>query len=581
MTKESKIIPIGNSDFRDVLKKDQYYVDKTLLVKEILDSGSVVSLITRPRRFGKTMNLSMLQNFFEAPLPDINKPAILRASSGKNKKNLFENLAIWKQGKKYTDHYAKYPVIFFSLKDAKAEKWQSCYELLEVVIARLYKNHQYILHSGSLNKMETRDFENILNREASDTTLKASLFNLTDYLYHYYDKKVIVLIDEYDSPVHEAFEHRFYTEIISFLRSFLGSGLKDNIYIEKVIITGILRVTKENIFSDLNNPEIATLLSNAYSDKFGFTEEEVIQFLINFNLEDKFPEVRKWYDGYVIGNTNGMFNPWSIINYISKHQEGFQPYWINTSGNVLVNHLLAQSGEIVKNELESLIDNKPIRKKINSHIIFSDLTQKSESLWSLLFFSGYLKVTENVRPGSGDEDVFYQLTIPNLEIRITYKRFISEWFTNYYSDHEINILCRSFLSGELDNLQILLQKFVKNSMSFFDVSGEEPEKVYHAFVLGLLIHIRSTHRVKSNAESGLDRYDIMLIPKDDSKTGAIIEFKKVYRKVLKENLETACDSALRQIDEKDYASELEELGVVIIYKYGIAFEGKEVLVKMG
>lgn len=408
---------------------------------------------------------------------------------------------------------------------------------------------------------------------------KKALQKLILYLSHYYEREVIVLIDEYDTPVHEAYENGFYKEIVDFLRTFLGEGLKDNTHVKKAVITGILRVTRENIFSDLNNPDIATLLSDKYANKFGFTEGEVKQFLQDYHLEDSFSEVKKWYNGYVIGKEQDIYNPWSIINYIDKHSEGFQAYWINTSRNTLINHLLARSSQAVKSELESLLEDKPIQKSINSYITFSDINRSSEALWSFLFFTGYLKVVEKILPEREGDEVEYLLTIPNLEVRTIYRKFVSEWFTDTIGVINISLLIKAILLGDSEVFEDILQDFVLKYISYYDVPEEESEKVYHAFVLGLLIH-SETHSLKSNRESGYGRYDILLLPKESSLAGAILEFKRV-RKNRKETLEQACHVALEQIENLKYETELKELGVKTIHKYGIAFEGKRVLMLRG
>ncbi|MCB1158899.1 MAG: AAA family ATPase [Leptospiraceae bacterium] len=577
MARKFKKIPIGNSNFEEIIEEGFYYVDKSLFIQEILDSGSKVSLITRPRRFGKTINLMMLKAFFELDMQDFRdrKLSSLQTSSRQHpKEKLFHKLAIWQQGEEYTSHQGKYPVIFLSLKDSKKNTWSLSYQLLKQIIADEYKKHKYLLESDYLDQTEKNDFQRILTREASEFILGDSLKSLIKHLYHYHNQKVIVLIDEYDSPVHEAYEHGFYQEIIEFLLSFLGGALKDNKNLERAVITGILRVTKENIFSDLNNPDIITLLNDKYADKFGFTEAEVVKFLNDYQLEYEMENVKKWYDGYVIGKVSDIYNPWSILNFVDKHEEGFKPYWVNTSRNTLINHLLAHSNKDVKNELEQLIANNSITKRINSHIIFSDIERNSEALWSFLLFSGYLKTTKIIQDG---KNIQYELMIPNLEVEYVFETFIEEWFTNYLADGEITVLFRALLSGDYKTVRQALQKYVLGAMSFFDPTGSEPEKVYHAFVLGLLVNMK-THRVKSNRESGFGRYDIMLIPLDLKDAGVVMEFKKVEEED-DETLDTACDAALLQIEKKQYETELRDLGVQEIYKYGIGFEGKSVKVK--
>ncbi len=591
MATQFKKISIGNSDFKKIIENDHYYVDKTLFIKELLDSGSEVTLITRPRRFGKTLNLSMLKYWFERYDGWISDKR--EAVSGKKEKRrtqsensvpntqhsmpntcLFQHLKIWQQGEEYTKHCGKYPVIFITLKEAKETNWKNCFQKLQSTLSRLYEEHSYLLESDIFSKSEIEKYESILEQKANEIVCKESLFNLTNYLYQYYNQKVIVLIDEYDAPVHEAFEYGFYTDIIGFLRSFLGSCLKDNLYLEKAVVTGILRVTRESLFSDLNNPKIVTLIEDIYSDKFGFTEDEVIKFLQDYQLDHHIEGVKQWYNGYIIGDNQSIYNPWSIINFIDNPSGGFKPYWVNTSGNTLINHLLARANETTKSELEQLIAHQSITKKIDSHIVFSEIDTTSENLWSFLLFTGYLKIIRKIQEG---KNIQYELMIPNLEVETIYDKFIEGWFTNSLGNDNVKFLLESILTGDAETFEDILQDFVLKYMSSFDIADEEPEKVYHAFVLGLLVHCQ-THKVKSNRESGFGRYDIMMIPIDINQAGVVIEFKKVDPDD-DETLETACNSALQQIVEKAYSTELQEMGVKQVYQYGIGFDGKKVMVK--
>jgi hypothetical protein len=579
MAEQFKPIPIGHSDFQTIIEKDLYYVDKSLLIKDVLDSGAEVTLITRPRRFGKTLNLSMLRYFFEAPIPiEARYPSLLRANSPAEKeKNLFKHLSIWNAGEKYTSHYQKYPVIVLSFKDAKQANWTECLRQIGRVVSEEYSRHSYLLEKHKkMNETERRTFNSIILREAEEWELKESLRKLTKFLYDYHNHKVILLIDEYDTPVHEAYDLGFYDEVIGFMRSLFGQTLKDNLYLEKAIITGILRVTKESLFSDLNNPKIVTILDELYGDKFGFTEEEVFQFLKDYGIEKEMGEVRAWYDGYTIGKYE-IYNPWSILNFVDAPSHEFRPYWINTSGNRLVNHLLVRSDKTAKKELEELLEGKSITKRIHSHIVFSEIEKTSESLWSFLLFTGYLKIVDFIQPETDTEDILYKLVIPNLEVKSIYRKFVGNWVTDYLNDSELNLFYRAIVNGDTKTIRQALQKYTKESMSFFDPTGTEPERVYHCFVLGLLLHIK-THTVRSNRESGFGRYDIMLIPKDLTQAGVVIEFKKVEEED-GETLESACEEALLQIQKLEYSTELKGMGVEKIFEYGVAFDGKKILVR--
>ena len=560
-----KTLPIGQSDYREIITRNQFYVDKTLLLKELLDSGSLVSLIVRPRRFGKTTNLTMIRYFFEKH-PNL-----------ENCEYLFKDFKIWKEGSEYTDTCGKYPVVYLTLKDIKTPDWKGCEEKLKKLIADEFKRHNYLLSDDLLTVQDRIDYESILTRESSINGLTDSLKTLTQHLFNHYKQKVIVLIDEYDTPIHEAYERGYYTHIVDFLRGFLGTGLKDNPCIERSVITGILRISKESIFSDLNNFDVYSTLNNQYSDQFGMTEKEVWDALDYFGLESYKEGVKDWYNGYVFGSTDGMYNPWSVLNFMHKSSEGLRPHWVNTSSNLLVKKLLTNSDSVAKKDLELLLTGQAIQKEVIVDTVFADVEKNSETLWSFLLFSGYLKVTKQEII---NKKLFCDLMIPNREVEYLYDRFISSWLTENLQSIELNLLLKGLLEGDSKTFGKFLKKFVLNSMSYFDPTGTEPEKVYHAFVLGLLLQLSDQYRVQSNRESGYGRYDIMLIPKSSTKNGIIIQFKKVEHDE-KETLETAVESALHQIEDKQYESELKGLGIATIFKYGIAFDGKEVLVRMG
>lgn len=575
---KKKKLPIGISDFREIIEENYYYVDKSLIIQELIDLGSKVSLITRPRRFGKTLNLSMLKCFFEL-FPSLSirereatvgeSPVVREAS-----RTIFQNLKIWKLGEEYTRQFGKYPVVFLTFKDVKEANWESCYAKFKNRISEEYKRHNYLLKSKYIESIDKEYIQAIISKKASEIDYADSLLKLSQHLYQHYRQKVVVLIDEYDTPVHEAFSNGYYEKAIEFMRSFFGAGLKDNIFLEKGVITGILRVARENIFSDLNNLATYTVLNHKYSDKFGLLESEVKEMLDYYGLSDSLEGVKDWYDGYNIGLEKDIYNPWSIVNYIANYTEGFQPYWVNTSSNKMLKDLMATGDSSLKMDLEVLIKNQSIEKKIQSHTIFSDL-DKSESIWTLFLFSGYLKII-NCR--TDEADIYWcELSIPNREVLGTFKRFLEQWFTDYLAEKEIKIFMQSLINEELETFEEILQKYVLNSFSYFDRDGREPEKVYHAFVLGLFVHLNDRYTVKSNAESGYGRYDVSLIPLDKSKKGIVIEFK-VVNSNKKETLEKAVESALKQIEEKKYEAELLSLGIKDVLKLGIAFEGKKVKV---
>jgi hypothetical protein len=562
---EFKKLPIGHSDFKRIIEDDMFYVDKSLFIKEILNSGSLVSLLVRPRRFGKTLNLSMLKYFFE------------KHPNSQSSRHLFLNLKIEKEGEKVLSKCGRYPVIFFTFKDAKAKNWIECRKIIQKLISDEYERHSYLLENLKISDKQIIYFNEILSQTADINVIQNSLKFLSDLLFSYHKERVIILIDEYDTPIHESIEMNYYDDIINFYRLFLGAGLKDNSSIEKGIITGILRISKESIFSDLNHLDVYTILNRQYSDKFGLTQSEVFSALDYYQLESHKEGVKMWYNGYTFGDHKDIYNPWSILNFIDKSDEGLIPHWINTSSNLLVKKLLTNADIYSKSELESLMQGESIQKEIIVDTVFSDIEKNSNTLWSFLLFSGYLNSNKSE---INKNSLIYDLKIPNLEVEYIYKRFSSSWLSeNLYSD-EISLLLKALLSGNVLTFEEILQKFVVNSMSYFDPTGKEPERIYHAFVLGILLQLSDTHRIKSNRESGYGRYDILLIPKKIIGVGIILEFKKVNPKK-SETLESSAESALLQINEREYEMELREIGTTKIFKYGIAFDGKEIFVKLG
>lgn len=557
---QKKNIALGISDYKRIIEENYYYIDKTLLIKELIDNGMTVTLLPRPRRFGKTLCLSMLKYFFEETQTD--------------NSHLFKQFKIWHAGEEYREKQGKYPVIFLTLKDVKSDTWPMAYSKIIDEISLEYQRHEYLLRSDILNPWEKETIENVIYKKASDSDYENAIKNLCIYLKRHHGQRVIVLIDEYDTPIHSGYFYGYYTSIINFMRNFLGGGLKDNNFLEKGIVTGILRVAKESIFSGINNLEFCSVLSYQYSDKFGFIEEETEDILKYFETDDKIDQVRKWYNGYKYGDTT-VYNPWSVLSYIRKRKEGFVPHWINTSSNDLVKILITQGGESVKKELEDLISRKSIRKEVNEDTVFSEIEKSSGSVWSFLLFGGYLKVAgrdiENKR-------VMCNLMIPNLEVEYFFERIIDGWFAETIQSDKSEMMLNSLVRGDIETFEDIFAEYVEKSMSFFDPQGNDAEKVYHSFVLGLLVNLSSSYEVKSNRESGHGRYDIIVIPKNPEKPGVIIEFKKVNRR-RKETLEEACQEALRQVEDRNYKQELTDRGVGNIISLGIAFNGKDIMIK--
>lgn len=553
-----KKLPIGISDFREIIEENYYYVDKSLFIKELIDGGSKTVLFPRPRRFGKTLNLSMLRYFYEKAEYD---------TSG-----LFQQLAIWQQGDSYTRQQGQFPVIFLSFKDVKSGNWDKCREQLISVIRDEFLRHHNLLENGQLRPVEQKEYLAVLDLTASETVFEHSLRKLSLYLERHYGRKTVILIDEYDTPIQQGYMQGYYNEVIPFMRNLLSGALKDNTSLEKGVLTGILRIAKKSIFSGLNNLQVSSLLHPRFSQYFGLLEHEVEEMLQYYGADNKAEAVKSWYNGYVFGDST-VYNPWSIINYADNWQIGLQPYWVNTSSNDLVKQIIARSNPKVKEELETLLRGESIRKEINDNVVFGEIENNSESLWSFLLMSGYLKVQSKTLV---EGITICDLVIPNKEVEGLYRQIVGEWFRQGAYGHQYEQMLQGLLDGDMDTFEPLFQEIVMNTFSYFDLSGKRPENVYHSFVLGLLVSIGDQYEVKSNRESGYGRYDVMLIPKDQAKKGIIIEFKKV-NETKKETLQEAVHQAMQQIERKKYEQELRLRGITNILKIAMAFQGKEVL----
>jgi hypothetical protein len=566
--------PVGISDFREMVTGDYYYVDKTLYIKEVIDKGDKILLIPRPRRFGKTLNLSMLKYFYDCkPGDDGNK-------------KLFHSLAIHKAGNKYLDKMGKHPVIFLSFKNIKELEWEFCFSKTKQLIQEEYLKHDYLLDGSNskLKKQEQEYFKRIIDLKGNRGDYENSLGKLLIFLYRYHGKPAVILIDEYDAPVHAGFTHGYYEEIINFTRNFLCGGLKDtDQYLEKSVLTGIMRIAKESIFSGLNNPGVYTLLSQVFNDKFGFTEEEVEALLKDFQRFDWYGLVREWYNGYRFGETV-IYNPWSIICFLAEDAKKGKPYWINTSDNAVVESLLSRGGKELKEEMEVLIRGETIEKAIDDNIVLKHVESDDNALWSFLLMGGYLKPTAE-RPAPGGDEIYYSLAVPNREVRSVYSSIIRRYFITKVENKKLEIMLNALIEGDVKLFGKMLRKVVTAVFSYHDFGGE-PEKVYHALVAGMLIWISGTHEITSNRESGYGRYDIMIFPRPlegeayKERTGYVIEFKTVDEEE-NETVESAAEAALNQIEAKKYETELVERGIKNIKKLAIVFKGKEVTVKEG
>ncbi len=559
-TDKKLYVPIGVDDFKKLIEEGYYFVDKSLLIREVLSSNAVITLLPRPRRFGKTLNMSMLHYFFE--------------ETKESKRHLFNGLKITK----YADcmeHQGKYPVIFLTLKDLKDSTWALCYRTMQEVVVSEFSRHDYLLESDALTAVQKKNFAAILDKTADETLYRRALLILSDCLATHHKQPTVILIDEYDSPVHAGYINGYYDEVINFMRGFMGAGLKGNNALKWGILTGILRVSKESIFSDMNNLEVCTFTRQDYSDKFGLLEDEVKTMLELFGLEKKIDIVRSWYNGYQSG-PHKVYNPWSIVNLV-KNRGILQSYWVNTSSNELIKDLLKESTPQLKEELEVLMTGGRVTKRIRENIIMTNIDQNDDALWNFLLFSGYLTF-ENYRL-VGDTD-YAELLIPNIEVGTTYKTTFMEWFSRGKVQQSYDGMLKGLVTGDTEKFKNKFEKFCRESLSYFDIEGGEPERFYHALVLGMLATLAETHDIRSNRESGDGRYDVLVVPHDLTKPGAIIEFKAIDADK-KKTLAAGAKEALQQIEDRKYETELRSRGVKTITKLGIAFKGKECLVTVG
>lgn len=553
---KKKPLPVGISNFKSLIDGGYAYVDKTLLIQEIVEEGIQVSLIPRPRRFGKTLNLSMLRYFFEKEQEDTSY--------------LFKDLKIWKN-KRCRAMQGQFPVIFITFKDVKHSSWEQTLEHFRRLIAEEFERHRYLIESEVLSAEEKEDYRQILAKKGDQTLYEASLRLLIKWMHLYHKQQIIFLIDEYDAPVHSAYMGKYYDSLIEFLRNLLSGCLKDSGHLKHAVLTGILRIAKESIFSGLNNISTFTILNQGFQDKFGLLESEVNQLLIDYDLSDRLSDIRNWYDGYRVGACGGIYNPWSVLKCIAE-RGALSPFWVNTSDNALVKQLISQGTDDLKADVEQLLKGGIIEKKIEEGIVFANLHQRTNTVWSLLLYAGYL--TLDATPSYG---IPCQLRIPNIEVGELYKSMILDWFDQTIDDYNYRELLNSLTRGDVDTFSQIFQEFLISATSVFDVAAEEPEKIYHAFILGMLVGLKNRYEVKSNRESGYGRYDVMLIPKNPEDLGVILEFKKVGR-FEKIDLKEAAISALKQIEDKKYAQELMDRGVSRTLSLGLAFKGKEVLI---
>ena len=559
-----KAIPIGIESYKEIIKNDYYYIDKTLLIMDLLTQKSKVTLFTRPRRFGKTLAQSMLRTFFEEEI-DADDRAV-------DNSEYFSGKKIMEAGAQYTGHMGKYPVIFLSMKSAKQPDFEMAYDSLLDEIIREYDRHRYLLGSDRLTGDIKERYSAILAGKAGKAAYAKSLAFLSDCLEKYHCQKTIILIDEYDVPLENAYFKGFYNQMIDFMRSLLESALKTNDSLQFAVITGCLRISRESIFTGLNNLEVVSVLDENYAEHLGFTQGEVDSLLDFYNVSCIKDDVKSWYDGYLFGDTE-VYNPWSIINYVKDtiyHNTEFpKPYWSNTSSNSIIHELVVKADSSTVQEIEHLLMGEAIEKPVHEDITYGDIHQSEDNLWNFLFFTGYLKAAGR----SFHSDIIYlKMKIPNREIRYIYNNTIQEWFHKKTEAADFSSLYRAILSGDTETAENFLKKQLRESISFMDSA----EKFYHGFLLGLLGGLQD-YRKKSNLESGSGRYDITLIPYDEQQPAVILELKRAKKFTEMENL---CREALHQIDEKNYADALIEEGYPIILKYGVCFCKKSCMVKL-
>ena len=560
-----KELDLGQSDFKSIITNNNYFIDKSLFIEEVIKAQKNVLLLPRPRRFGKTLNLSMLRYFFDKNEPDNEK--------------LFKDLKIWQAEDAVKQHCGKYPVIYLTFKDAKAETWKGVLNHIKFEISNAYEQHYYLLAGKILRDYEKDFFRKILIRKADDFDYEVSIKKLCEYLQKYYNEKVVILIDEYDTPI-QAGHNKFYQEAISFMRNLLSGALKDNLNLYKGVITGILRVSKESIFTGLNNLSVYSILDNKFSDKFGFTEEEVKQIATDFKVDTKYTQIKKWYNGYKFGKTANIYNPWSILNYVLASSEGFKTFWTNTSANELIkNEIKKKDAGNIREDILKLINGEVIKKDLEENFVFPDLHKRKSLLWTLLTYSGYLTTKKQV---SRKE---YELIIPNYEIKTIFQDSIVEWL-----EMDIKVIkslvqdtANYLITNNIRKFEAGFKEIIGNTFSYYD-TAKNHEYIYHSYILGLLAIIGDDYIIKSNGESGEGRYDIMLIPHDKSKFGVVIEIKRIPKQKESEKeakfvgrINKNIKKALSQIDRNKYCKELidNKIEHEKIIKVPVVFAGKE------
>ena len=557
----ARTLGIGKQDFEKVRKENAFYIDKTKFIREWWESEDDVTLITRPRRFGKTLNMNMLEKFFSVQYA--------------GREDLFQGLAIW-DDEKYRMLQGTYPVISLSFANVKEKSYAATVRRINQILANLYSANRFLLYNGNLDDREKNFFLSV-DVGMDETTATMAIHQLSFFLSRYYEKKVMILLDEYDTPMQEAYVNGYWDELVSFTRSMFNAAFKTNFCLERAIMTGITRVSKESIFSDLNNLEVVTTTSEKYADCFGFREEEVFAVLDEYGLSEKRQEVKTWYDGFTFGKQKDIYNPWSILNYLDKRQIG--TYWANSSSNSLAGKLIREGSRNVKESFEFLLQGKSIIMELDEQIIYDQLGEDESAIWSLLLASGYLKVKNRSTYATefGEWKQEYELELTNFEVGAMFRQMIRKWFS--CSAGGYNDFIKALLLDDVKGMNVYMNKVAMATFSYFDTgkspSEEAPERFYHGFVLGLMVELAERYVLTSNRESGFGRYDVMLEPRGPGDVGIIMEFKVQDRTEEKELSDTV-DAALKQIKEKEYETVLIEKGISRekIRSYGFSFCGK-------